>query len=275
MSGQLLLVARLEFTAATRLRWVRMLAIAFGVLAAACAHASGAAADIRGADGFARTTLAMVPIVLLLAPLSALLLGTLGQSADAEGDQFLFSQPLSRATVVWGRWLGDAVVMATAIGLGLGSGALYISWFAGPAGLGGFMLFTVAAVALAVVFLSLAAAIAAGTTRRGTALAAAAFTWLAFVLLYDGVALSLAVWLTGPSGGRALFASVFGNPVDLVRVLMLTHAGTPDVLGAAGDAWNRFLGGSAWATAAGVSALALWTAIPLGVAAVLIRRRDL
>jgi hypothetical protein len=49
--------------------------------------------------------------------------------------------------------------------------------------------------------------------------------------------------LTGSAGGRVLFGSVFGNPADLIRVAALSVSGTPNVLGAPGDSWVRFLCG--------------------------------
>jgi len=76
-------------------------------------------------------------------------------------------------------------------------------------------------------------------------------------------------------GGRILFGSVFGNPADLVRVMTLSWAGGPNLLGAAGDAWTRFLGGSAMAAVAATSALTLWVAVPLLVCVRLITARDL
>jgi len=76
-------------------------------------------------------------------------------------------------------------------------------------------------------------------------------------------------------GGRLLFASVFGNPVDAVRVAMLSVSGTPNVLGAAGEAWFRFLGGTTRAAVTCAGALALWTAAPLAIAVRGIGARDL
>jgi hypothetical protein len=95
------------------------------------------------------------------------------------------------------------------------------------------------------------------------------------VLLYDGAALSLAGWLTGSRGGRVLSGSVFGNPADLIRVVSLSVAGTPNVLGASGDAWIRFLGGTATAGIAAIAALAVWMIAPLAVALRVIGSRDL
>ena len=88
-------------------------------------------------------------------------------------------------------------------------------------------------------------------------------------------ALSLAGWLTGSLGGRILFGSVFGNPADLIRVVALSVAGTPNVLGAAGDAWVRFLGGATSAGVAAVVALTVWMIAPLLAGVRLIGTRDL
>jgi Cu-processing system permease protein len=103
----------------------------------------------------------------------------------------------------------------------------------------------------------------------------ATFVWFFFVLLYDGVALSAAGWTGGLVGGRVLFASVLANPVDLIRILMLIVSGTSGVLGAAGEAWIRFMGGdkAAWLIAMGV--LMSWMIAPLVAAVSVLGRRDL
>ena len=275
MTTHLLTIARLEFVSAARLRWIRLLAAAFGLLAMAGAYAAGAADELSAPDGFARTTMALVPVVLVLVPLAALVLGVSGQSAEPGTEPYLFAQPIARATVIVGRWLGEAAALAGAIVVGLGSGAVIVAFAAGADGLAGYAAFVAATVVLGTIFLSIAAAVAAATEKRVAALGTGTFVWFFFVLLYDGAALSLAGWLTGSTGGRVLFGSVFGNPADLVRVLTLSIAGTPNVLGAAGDAWTRFLGGPIAATSAAALALAAWTIAPLGVAVGFINRRDL
>jgi ABC-type transport system involved in multi-copper enzyme maturation permease subunit len=275
MMTHLLTIARLELTAAARLKWIRLLTIAFALLASAAAYSAGAASDLSGADGFARTTMALVPVVLILVPLAALVLGVSGQVAEPGGEPFLFGQPVARATVVIGRWLGESAALGGALVVGLGIGGLVVAFGSGADGLPQFVFFVCAAVVLAVIFLSIAAAIASATDTRVVALGAGTFAWCFFVLLYDGAALSLAGWLTGSVGGRVLFGSVFGNPADLIRVVTLSVAGTPNVLGAAGDAWIRFLGGTSAAAAAAIVALTVWMIAPLAVGVRLMRTRDL
>jgi Cu-processing system permease protein len=275
MTAHLLTIARLEFVAAARLKWIRLLTAAFALLAAAAAYSAAAATELSGADGFARTTMALVPVVMILVPLAALVLGVSTQAAEPGSEPFLFGQPVSRATVVIGRWMGESVALAGAIVVGLGVGGGVVALGSGVDGLPRFAVFVLAAVVLAVIFLSIAAAIASATDKRVAALGAGTFAWFFFVLLYDGAALSLAGWISGSLGGRVLFGSVFGNPADLIRVVTLSIAGTPNVLGAAGDAWIRFLGGTTTATVAAMSALIAWMLAPLAVGVRLMSRRDL
>jgi Cu-processing system permease protein len=275
MMSHVLTIARLELVAAARMKWIRLLAIAFALLASAAAYSAGTAEELNGADTFGRTTLALVPVVLVLVPLAALILGVSGQAADPGGEPFLFGQPVARAAVVIGRWLGESAALGGALALGLGAGGTVVLFGSGAPGLAGYAAFVLASATLGFIFLSIAAAIAAATDTRAIALGVATFTWCVFVLLYDGAALSLAGWLTGPVGGRVLFASVFGNPADLIRVVTLSIAGTPNVLGAAGDAWVRFLGGAAGAAGAAIAGVSLWLIAPLVAGVRLTNARDL
>ena len=270
-----LTIARLECVTAARLKWVRLLTAAFALLAGAAAYSVGAGNELSGADGFARTTMALIPMALLLIPLAAVVLGVCGQSAEPGSEPFLFAQPVGRMSVLVGRWMGEVAALSGSVVIGFGIGGAVVVLANGPADLLSFAFFVGASVLLGAIFLSIAAAIASTTDKRVTALGIGIFIWFVFVLLYDGAALSLAGWLTGSVGGRVLFASVLGNPVDLIRVAMLLVSGTPHVLGAAGDAWTRFLGGSVHAAVIAAGALMLWTVVPLAGAIRVIGRRDL
>ena len=268
-------IARLEFVSAARLKWIRLLTLAFALLAAAAAYSAGAATELAGPDGFARTTMTLVPVAMILIPLAAIVLGISGQSLETGSESFLFGQPIGRVAILTGRWSGQLAALGGAIAVGFGIGAAVVAAAAGVDGLGGFVAFVAASIALAAIFLSIAAAIAASTGTRAAALGIGVFAWFFCALLYDGIALSIAGWLTGSTGGRLLFASVFGNPADLVRVVILMASGTANVLGAAGEAWVRFLGGESAAMVAAASAVALWIGGPLAVAAAALHARDL
>ena len=268
-------IAAAEFSAAGRLRWIRWFAAAFGLLVVGAAWAAGAISEISGAESFARTTVALVPLTLVLVPLTALLLGVTGQSGEAGTEAFLFAQPVTRFEVVAGKWAGQTAALSAAIGLGFGAGGLAVAGNAGAAGLPRFLFFAVVSAVLGGVFLAIAAAIASAVSRRATAVGVAAFAWFFFVLLEDSAALALAGTLVGRTGARILFLSVLANPAAIARVLTLSIAGTPHVLGAAGDAWAFFLGGPGAAAAIAGGALLLWGAAALAGAAAAIGRRDL
>jgi Cu-processing system permease protein len=268
-------IAQLEFMSASRLKWVRLLTAIFALLGLAAAYSAGAAREMAGVDGFARTTLALVPAVLILVPLAAVVLGVSGQAVEAGSDPFLFAQPIGRVAILVARWLGELAALGVAIVVGFAAAALLVVTSSGAEGLASFGLFVAMAVVLAAIFLAIAAAIAASTDTRATALGLATFAWFFFVILYDGIALSLAGYLTGAVGGRVLFWSVFVNPSDLIRITMLLMSGTSNVLGASGEAWLRFLGGGARAAAAAGAAFALWIVAPLAAGAVRLNARDL
>jgi ABC-type transport system involved in multi-copper enzyme maturation permease subunit len=177
--------------------------------------------------------------------------------------------------VLLGRWAGQFAALAGAIAAGFGTGGALLVFVAGPAGILRYIFFVGATVLLAGVFLSLGAAIGSGLPSRATGLGVGAFVWFVFVLLYDAAALAAAGWASGSTGARVLFLSVFGNPADLVRVLVLSVSGTPHVLGAAGESWVRFLGGSAGAGILSAAVLLLWVAGPLEAARRLLAARDL
>jgi Cu-processing system permease protein len=197
------------------------------------------------------------------------------QTPEPGGEALLFTQPVARWAIVLGRWAGEAAALGTATSAGLACGALVILGNGGREGLAEYSFFGLAAVLLGWIFLALAAAIAAAAHSRTAALAYGTFAWFFFVLLYDAVALSVAGWLTGVAGGRVLLASVFGNPADLIRVAVLSVAGNAYVLGAAGEAWLRFLGGPTAALAWTAAGIVLWTVAPLAAAVRLIGTRDL
>ncbi|MBI2834342.1 MAG: ABC transporter permease subunit [Acidobacteria bacterium] len=268
-------IAEVELLTIARRRWTRLFTLAFGLIVAAVAYASGSIHELGGVDGFERTTVALVPLVLVFVPMVALLIGITGHAAEPGSEAYLFSQPVTRSEIVIGKCIGEVAAVGGAITLGLAAGAALLVGGAGPEGVPKFLVLVVATNLLAAVFVSIGALVAAAVPGRVTALGAGVFVWFCAVLLYDGLLLALAQWLTGRSGARVLFVSVFGNPTDLVRVLTLSVSGTPYVLGAAGESWQRFLGGSERAILLSIVTLLAWTVLPLEAARRMMARRDL
>jgi Cu-processing system permease protein len=268
-------IAHLEFVTVVRRRWVQLFAAAFGSVVLAVAYSSGSIHELGGADTMGRTTVALVPLVVTLVPMVALLLGISGHASEPGSEAFLFAQPVSRGQVLVGKWLGGLGALGLAIVMGFGVGGMLLISEVGVADVAKFAFLVAATLLLAASFLSLGALVAAAVPGRVTALGTGVFVWFCAVLLYDGLLLAAAQWLTGRLGARLLFVSIFGNPTDLVRVLSLSVSGTPYVLGAAAESWHRFLGGPERAMLLSGLVLLLWVAVPLAAARRCLSRRDL
>lgn len=273
MNTRLTTIARMEFLASGRVWWIRLLTIAYALLTVAMAYASGVIGDTEPGDAFARLTVAVLPLALTLVPLAALLVGVTGAASDA-ATGFLLSQPVTRLQHLVGTWLGQAAALSLSVIAGFGTGGAIVSLVTGARDIDRLALLVAACVVAAIAFLSIATLVVAAVARRNAAMGIAAFIWFVAVILYDAAMLSIAVWATGVNGARVLFVSVFGNVVDLVRVLTLLTAGTPHVLGAAGESWLRALGGAQAAGLISAAALAAWIMVPLAVAIRIHETRD-
>jgi ABC-type transport system involved in multi-copper enzyme maturation permease subunit len=263
----------MEFTATARLWWIRLCTVAYALATVAMASASGVIGESEPAEGFARLTVAVLPLALMLVPLATLLV-VVSSVAGSEETGFLLAQPVSRRHYLLGRWLGQAVAVSTSIVAGFGTGGVLVWSASGAADVHRFVMLIAACLLTALAFLSIATLVGSLTSRRAAAVGVAAFIWFFAVILYDAIMLAIALWASGTAGARVLFLSVFGNVVDLVRVLTLLLAGTPHVLGAAGESWLRGLGGSGTAIALSATAIAFWIVAPLIAAARIQATRD-
>jgi len=163
----------------------------------------------------------------------------------------------------------------TAMLVGFGIGGVVIASQAGTEGslrypgLVGFSLL------LALIFLSLAAFISTLCRRKTKAFGVALFVWFFFVLFYDLLAIGLTFLFTERTANVFIFGSLFGNPVDMMRVASLMILNGTDIFGAGGAALLRFLGGERLSVAILIIALAVWVIAPLAGAQKLLKHQDI
>jgi Cu-processing system permease protein len=230
--------------------------------------------DTDGGQGLARLTVAVLPLALMLVPLASLLIAT-SSAPDADETAFLLAQPVTRVQLLVGRWMGQASAVSTSIVAGMGSGGLLVASIAGATDIDRLAVLVGSCVLAGLAFLSIGSLVAHALPNRYAAMGAAAFVWFVAVLFYDAAMLAVALWIPAATGARVLFASVFGNVIDLVRVLALLAGGTPHVLGSAGESWLRALGSPAAALTVSAIVLTAWIVVPLAVAGLIHARRDL
>jgi Cu-processing system permease protein len=268
-------IARAELVITIRNRWTIIFAIVFGGLVVSIAYFGIITEGFSGLQSFTRTSASLLNLVLYIVPLVALTMGTLSFTGDKGATELLYSQPLSRSEVILGKVLGlfFSISLSTLIGFTLAGGIIVVG--NGPEGLLRYLLFVLLSLALSLVFLSIAVLVATLNRRKSRAFGVALFLWFFFVLFYDLIALGGNLFFKGPSANVFLFVSLFGNPVDMVRVSTLILLDNITIFGAAGAVMLRFLGGQTSSIALLVTGLAVWATLPVVVASRLMRRQDL
>ncbi len=270
------LVARQELVLAVRSRWTQIFALVFAALALAVASSGYVLSGGYGVQDFARTAASLVQLVLLIVPLTSLLIGVLSLAPDRGAAELLFSQPVSRPTILLGKLLGLFEALVSAQALGFGAAGVVIFSQSGDEGLSGFLMLFGASAALTAIFLGIAALLAATAIgrRRTRALALALVVWFAAVVLFDVAALGLASLLPSGPASRLLIVAVLVNPVDAVRTATLLGIEGAAAFGAASMAFLRFTRGPGGAAVLLGLSLVFWIAAPVAAALERLRRTD-
>ena len=258
-----------------RNKWMLMFTAVFGGLSLAVCYFGLVTVGTVGVQSFTRTTASLLNLVLYLVPLVALVMATLSFSGERGTTELLFSQPIARGDILTGKLLGLFLCMAGATCIGFGVAGSVIAVRAGSDGSVRFAVFVGLALLLALAFLSLGSMMAILFDNKAKALGVSLFLWFFFVIFYDLLAIGMTFLFKERTANLFIFLSLFGNPVDLVRVSGLISLGGTTVFGAAGAALLRFLGGAALSNLLLVSVLAIWSAGPWLVSMRRLRRQDI
>jgi len=270
------LFARQELALALRSRWTQIFAVVFAGLSLAVAASGYVLSGGSGVQDFSRTAVSLVQLVLLLVPLTSLVIGVLSLAPERGAAELLFSQPVSRRTVLLGKLLGLFLALAAAQAVGFGAAGLVVFSQSGEEGLAGFLLLLLGSLVTTAVFLAIAALLSAGAVgrRRARTLALALVVWFVAVVLFDVAALGVASLLPSGAASRVLIVSVLLNPVDAVRTGALLGIEGTGAFGGASLAFLRFTKGPWGAALWIVSSLLLWIAVPAVAAVERLRRAD-
>src|SRR5262249_33790700 len=155
------------------------------------------------------------------------------------------AQPVTRTEILLGKLAGLFASMFTATLIGFGAGGLVIAVGAGSEGAGRYPGFVALSLLLALVFLSLSAFVAFLFQRKARVFGVTLILWFLFVVVYDLGVIGGSLLLEEHAANTFIFLSLFGNPVDMVRVASLIVLDGKEIFGAAGAALMRFLGGEA------------------------------
>lgn len=259
---QVLTVARQEYALSLRNRWALALTALFASLSVLVVALAGQNGIVR-ADA---VVVSLVELTALLLPLVALLFGydAIVGSDEAGWLGVLFALPVPRRRVVSGTYLGRLAVFVGAVVLGFGVGGLWMALdgLLTPAYLG-----LVATAALAgASFLGLALLVSTVAAEKTHALGVTLLLWVWMALVHDLVSIGLIAADVVTPGWLSVF--VLANPATVFRVLALQSV--PTATGGMADV----LTGTGLSTPVLVTALVLWTVVPVWLAGRLVERRS-
>lgn len=213
-----LILAQKELRDARRNRWFLLYAIAFAALSMGLAWLALTGAGNYGIAGFGRTSASLINLILLIVPLMGLTLGAQGLAGEREQGTLLYllAQPINQAELLIGKFLGLALALVAALGLGFGLTALLIAANGGGSEIDVFLSLLGLSCLLAIASLSVGLLISSLTPRGSTAVGMALFFWLVLVFIGDlgvmGTALVLSMSVD------QLFALALVNPLQLFKI---------------------------------------------------------
>jgi Cu-processing system permease protein len=267
------IIAQKELRDSLRNRWLWLYTIAFAGLALALSSVGMAGAGYGGFAGFGRTAASLINAVLLFVPLIGLSVGagTIAHERERGTLTYLLAQPVTRAEVIFGKYVGAALAMSVALGLGFGVAGIALAT-RGTANPDVYLRLVGLSLLLALASLSLGLLISTLSKRAAMATGAAMVLWLLLVFLGDlalmGAVLALKVNV------QTLLGLTLLNPLQVFKVAAIYGLQSSlETLGPAGLFAVRTLG--AWLLPILIGWLLIWIIAPLlATATIFVRRGD-
>jgi len=273
----IVILAAKEIQRGIRNRWVVATTLLMLALSLSIAFLGSAPMGTVGAARLSVTVVSLSSLTIFLIPLIALMLSYDAVIGEVENGTMLLllTYPVARWQVIAGKFLGHTAILALATAVGYGAAGLAVGLAeedTSSAVWRSLATMTGSSVMLGAAFLTLGYLISVIVRERGTAAGLAVAVWLIFVLLFDMSLLGILVADKGATlKADAVSLLMMLNPADIYRMLNLTTS--PDIAALSGMV---SLGGKG-ALPAGVliAALTAWVAVPLGLAALIFRRREI
>jgi Cu-processing system permease protein len=265
-------LVRFELAAARNGRTAPLFAAGFALASIAIAVVGLSAGGTIAVQGFARTSISLLQLILWVVPLLALLIGA-SAGAECYELEYIAALPFRRSELVLSRWVAWLTILGAALLVGLGCAGVVIGLLAGAADAWRYVGLLAIALLLLAACLAIGLAIGVQARERGRALALALIAWCVLVVGVDVLAIGLLPLLPPSGSSWPLSLLLIANPVDAARTLGLGLFNADVLAGPTGAALRSLLGG--WGAWLLVSGLVAWTALPLAVAARTLGRRDL
>jgi Cu-processing system permease protein len=272
---QVLTIAGMEWRVNLRNKWMVIFAGVFCLLVLAISYAGTRAEGFTGLQSFSRTSASLLNLVLYLVPLIAVVMGTISFTSEKGALELLIAQPVRRSEVVAGKVLGLFASMSASTVIGFLTAGVVIAPMTGGKGILSYCYLVLLTQFLGLIFLIIAALISFANDRRQKAFGYTLFVWFFFLIFYDLIVIGLTVVAGDVAAKYIIFFSLFGNPVDIVRVGALIILDNVTIFGVAGAMLLRFVGGVVGGVMLLSAALLIWIAVPFAVALRLVKKQDI
>jgi Cu-processing system permease protein len=228
-------VAARELREAVRSRWFLAAGVAFCALSLALAGLGLSGAERSGLAGFDRTTASMLNLSLLFVPLLTLSVGALSLAAELEEGTLgmLLAEPVTRAEVYLGKYLGQLAAISAAVCGGYGAAGLVIGLLAGGDRARAFVSLVALTLMLSAATLAMGTLLGAWLRSTSRVMGAAFGAWL--LLVYGSDLGAIGLTLARHLRPAQVFTLSLFNPVQQARVLgTLALSQRLDLLGPVG-----------------------------------------
>jgi len=270
-----LLIARQEFTLNRRNKWVVSFAGIFALLTFFISYFGMVTSGYSGFQDFARTSTSLINLSGFILPLFVLMLGTFSFISNREYLDLMVTQPVSRYQVILGKYLGLILTLFGATIIGFTIPGILISFVIGIQGAAGYALVILFSFILGIVFTGCSIFISQISNRQQIALGIAIGVWIFFEVVYGLLILGTTLYFSPSVLKYSLIFGLFGNPIDIIRILSLISVGGLEFFGPAGATLFK-LAGSQWlAMVFGILGLLVWIVIPIIVSLKIFSRQNL
>ena len=225
----------------------------------------------RFSGGGSRALLSLASVTLLVVPLVSVVLATMFVYNAREFNELLLSQPVSRAQLFGGLYLG--LCLPLVLGLLAGIGIPVLIHGVEPGQMRTVAMLLIAGVFLTAIFTALAFAIALRIEDRVRGMGLALLAWIFLAVAWDALVLAGANAFYAWPLERPLLVLMILNPVDLARVVLMLNFDVSALMGYTGAVFEDFFGGTIGLVVA-LAALSAWLAVPLYAGARQFARKD-
>ncbi|MFC1602508.1 ABC transporter permease [Pseudomonadota bacterium] len=253
-------IARKEFIDHLRNGWIIAVGLAFAIFSLLITFAGFGFTGTVGIGQEQSTLFSLINLVIYLVPLLGLLLSYDGIAGEYERGtlDLLRSYPFKTILLLYGKWLGLFMVLASTLIVGLTAPAA-VSIYSGHT-IQAWTLLLITSVWIGIVFISIAIMFSVLILDRAKLIAIAIGIWLLFVVLFDLGIIGLLVSTEGDVPMDLVNILFYLNPTALYRLLSIDLMMDSTMIQQLG------LTGQIPPTSALIVAITAWTIVPTMIA---------